>query len=91
MDKRCGNQDTSTEVFAEEEDWRWDLHPLDFLGHYWETGTKDRRKEDNDCVELMDCYGRRIDHAYKLRQRAGGNRTQRRQHRCHTPVSRLPL
>jgi hypothetical protein len=48
MNESGSNQDTSTKVLAEEEDFRWDLHPLDFLRNHWEAGAEDGSKEDND-------------------------------------------
>lgn len=41
MDESSGDQNTSTEVLAEEEELRWDLHPLDLLCHDWETTSTD--------------------------------------------------
>jgi len=53
MDKGSGNQDTGTKVLAEEEDWGWDLHPLDLLCHDWETSTEGGGKEDDeDCSHV---------------------------------------
>ena len=54
MDKGSGNQDTGTKVLAEEEDWGWDLHPLDLLCHDWETSTEGGGKEDDeDCSHVQ--------------------------------------
>ena len=48
MNESGCNQNTGTEVLAEEEDWRRNLHPLDLLRHHWETGAEDGSKEDNE-------------------------------------------
>lgn len=48
MDESSGDQDTGTKVLTEEEDlWR-DIHPLNFLGHYWETASSDTGDEDDN-------------------------------------------
>jgi hypothetical protein len=88
MDKRCGNQDTGTEVFAEEEDWRWDLHPLDFLCYDWKSSTSNRSSKDDDCVAAV----RRqhlsiIGNTYRLQLRATGSHSLQNLHHCHTLAS----
>jgi hypothetical protein len=52
MNESSSDQDTSTEVLAEEEDLRGDFHPLDLFSNDWEAGTKDGSKKHNDFVEL---------------------------------------
>lgn len=39
MNEGSGNQDTSTEVLAEEEGLGRDLQLRELLGHYWEAGS----------------------------------------------------
>lgn len=48
MDKCSRDQNTSTEVFAEEEDGWWDLHPLDLLRDDRESTTANGGYENND-------------------------------------------
>lgn len=48
MDKGSGYQDTGTKVFAEEEYFRRNLHPLDFLCDDWKPASSNGRKEYND-------------------------------------------
>jgi hypothetical protein len=48
MDEGSSDKDTSTKVFAEEEDLWWDLHPSDLLCHYWKTTTTNGGEEDNE-------------------------------------------
>ena len=47
MDEGSSNQDTSTEVLAEEEDFRRDLHPLDLIGDDREATASDGGEEHN--------------------------------------------
>lgn len=56
MDESSGNEDTSTEMLAEEEDLRWDLHPLDLFGYDWKAATTNRSEEDNDCSSISQRY-----------------------------------
>jgi hypothetical protein len=55
MDESCSDQDTGTEMLAEEEKLWWDLHPSDFFGHDRKTATTNRREEDDDYWRLTDC------------------------------------
>jgi hypothetical protein len=48
MDERRSDQNTSTEVFAEEENLRRDLHPLDLLCDNWKSSTSDGGGENDD-------------------------------------------
>ena len=48
MDKGCCDQNTSTEMFTEEENLGVNLHPLDLLGNDWETTASDGSEEDDD-------------------------------------------
>lgn len=48
MDKGSSDQNASTEVLAEEENFWVDLHPFYFLCHYGKSTTSDRREEDDD-------------------------------------------
>lgn len=48
MDKGGSNQDTGTEMLAEEEDGGGNLHPLDLLSHDRETTASNTSEEDND-------------------------------------------
>jgi hypothetical protein len=52
MDESSGDEDTSTEMLAEEENLRWDLHPLDLFSYDWKAATTDRGEEDNDCKSV---------------------------------------
>lgn len=52
MNESSSDQDTSTEMLAEEEDFRGDFHPLDFLSNDWEAGTKNGGKKHNDFFKL---------------------------------------
>jgi hypothetical protein len=54
MDESSGNEDTGTEMLAEEENLRWDLHPLDLLCYDWEATATDRGKENNDFVVVSN-------------------------------------
>ena len=45
-----GDENTGTEVLAEEEERRGNLHPLDLLGDHGETATTNTGEEDNDCA-----------------------------------------
>ena len=49
MDKSSGDQNTGTEMLAEEEDLGWDVHPLDLLRYYRETTSSDTGRENDDC------------------------------------------
>jgi hypothetical protein len=49
MNESRSNQHTGTEVLAEEEYWRWDLHPLDLFCYDWKPSTEDGSKKHNDC------------------------------------------
>jgi hypothetical protein len=52
MNESRGNQNTGTEVLAEEEHFRWDLHPRELLRYYWKPSTEDGSKEHNDYPEV---------------------------------------
>jgi hypothetical protein len=48
MNESCSDQDTGTEMLAEEEKLWWDLHPSDFFGYNRKTATTNRREENDD-------------------------------------------
>jgi len=48
MNESGGDEDASTEMLAEEENLRWDLHPLDLFSYDWKAATTDRSEEDDD-------------------------------------------
>jgi hypothetical protein len=50
MNKSSGDKHTSTEMLAEEEDLRWDFHPLDLFSNDRKATTTDRCEEDDDCL-----------------------------------------
>jgi hypothetical protein len=50
MNKGCCYENTSTEMFAEEENFGVNLHPLDFFCDDWESTSSDGREEDDDCA-----------------------------------------
>ena len=52
MDKRRSDKNTSTEMFAEEENLRWDLHPFDLLCDNWKSSTSNGGGEDDDCANI---------------------------------------
>jgi hypothetical protein len=52
MNESSSNQDTGTEMLAEEEHFRRDLHPLDLLCDDWETTSSDRSSEYNDYARV---------------------------------------
>ena len=58
MNESRSNQYTGTEVLAEEEYWRWDLHPLDLFCYYWKPSTEDGSKEYNDCNQISYAWRR---------------------------------
>jgi hypothetical protein len=48
MNKGCGDQNTSTEMFTEKENLRVDLHPLDLLCNDWKSTTSNGCEEDDN-------------------------------------------
>jgi hypothetical protein len=52
MDESSSNENTSTEMLAEEEDLWWDLHPLDLLCNDGKATTTNGRKEHDDCPNV---------------------------------------
>ena len=52
VDESRGDQDTSTEVLAEEEHLRWNLHPFDLLSNDRKATATDGCEEHNDCCRV---------------------------------------
>jgi hypothetical protein len=57
MDESGGDEDTGTEVLAEEEDLRWNLHPLDLLCYDRKAAATNRGKEHNDFAVVSNSDG----------------------------------
>ena len=88
MDECGGDEDTGTKVLAEEEDLRWNLHPLNLLCYYWKATASNRGKENDDYVIVSNSQIRALGTTHKLQQRAGESRTRR--HLLHSRTLAFP-
>lgn len=53
MNESCCDQNTSTEMLAEEKHLRRNLHPADPLGHHWKSCSEDAEAQDQNYQLLV--------------------------------------